>query len=145
MYEDIFEDEEQLSLGERIRDTQIAYTTPEALAEEGHPDRWSALVMVLMGDPTIVPWRTTPLEPELSKVQWYRHADGPVACYEVSLDGQPVLGARVTLTKSERLQVVATTDASGEACLLLPPDRPGKATLTVSGPDLLPVERTEKL
>jgi hypothetical protein len=144
-YEEIFEDGEQLSLGERIQMVQRAYTTPEALAEEGHPDRWSALVMVLMGDPTLVPWRATPRSPELSKVRWYSHTDGPVACYEISLDGRPVQGATVTLTRSGQLQIVAISDEAGEACLQLPRDRPGKASLTVSGPDLLPVETTQRL
>ena len=144
-YEAIFEEDEQLSLGELVRDIQIAYTTPEALAEEGHPDRWSALVMVLMGDPTIIPWRATPVAPELGKVDWYRHADGDVACYEVTMDGQPVQGATVTLTQGEQLQVVASSDKDGQACLLVPDDAPRKAVVTVSGPDLLPVERDQKL
>ncbi len=144
-YEELFEDSEQLSLGERILEVQHAYTTPEALAEEGHPDRWSALVMVLMGDPTIVPWRVTPATPELSEVKWYSHDDGPVGCYELSLDGQPVQGATVTLTKGDAFQVVATTDAAGEACLQVPAKSSGKATVTASGPDLLPVERKQRL
>lgn len=144
-FEEVFEDSEQLSLGERVQAVQASYTTPEALAEEGHPDRWSAMVMVLMGDPSMVPWRVTPRAPELGKVSWYRHADGEVGCYEVTLDGQPVQGAVVTWTHADDLQVVATTDAQGEACLLAPKGSPRKAALTVSGPDLLPVERDQKL
>ena len=144
-YEELFEDAAQLSLGERIQAIQASYTTPEALAEEGHPDRWSALVMVLMGDPTMVPWRATPSAPEVADVSWYRHTDGPVGCYEVTLDGRPVQGATVTWTQGDTLQVVAVTGPQGQACLQVPEDAPRKATLTVSGPDLLPVERSQKL
>ncbi len=144
-FEDIFEDDEQLTLGERIQGILNSYTTAEALAEEGHPDRWSNLVMVLMGDPTIVPWRTTPVEPEVSKVQWYRHDDGKVGCYEISVDGEPVQGATAAWTRGEKIHVVGRSGKDGRACLLVPEDAPAKADLTVSGPDLLPVERNQRL
>jgi len=144
-FDEIFEDDTQLSLGERIRDIQTTYTTPEALAEEGHPDRWSALVMVLMGDPTMVPWRVTPMETELGDVDWYRHEDGAVGCYEVTAGGATVQGATVTWTRGDELQVAARTNGKGVACLQVPKGAPRKAVVTVSGPDLLPVERDQKL
>ncbi len=144
-YEELFEDGLELSLGERIMQAQIAYTTPEALAEEGHPDRWTALVMILMGDPTIVPWVSTPLEAELSKVKWYSHADGPVGCYELLAGGQPVHGATVAWSKGEQLHVVATTDQHGEACLQVPADAPKKVALTASGAGIMPIEGSQKL
>jgi hypothetical protein len=144
-FEEILEDEQQLSLGERVQAIQTSYSTPEALGEEGHPDRWSALVMVLMGDPTMVPWRATPVAPDVGQVRWYRHDDGAVGCYELTLDGQPVQGATVSWTKADELQIVATSDGDGRACLQVPDGAPKRATLTVSGPDLLPVERDQKL
>ncbi len=144
-FEELFEADEQRSMGELVQFLQTTYTTEDALAEEGHPDRWSALVMVLMGDPTVVPWRTTPQEPELGKVQWYRHPDGDVACYDLTLDGGPVKGATISLSKGDELQVVDRTDADGRACLLVPGDAPRKGVVTASGPDLLPVERDQKL
>lgn len=144
-FEEIFDDELQLSLGERIMASHLAYTTPEALAEEGSPDRWTSLVMVLMGDPTIVPWRVTPAEPEVSKVTWYRHDDGPVGCHSVTLAGEPVQGATLSWYQADSMLRVATTNGQGEACLQVPDDASGELLFTVTGPDLLPVERTLRL
>ncbi len=144
-FEEIFEDEASLSIGERIQASHLGYTTADDLAEEGSPDRWTSLVMVLMGDPTIIPWRVTPREPEVSKVDWYRQDDAAVGCYTVQVGGEPVQGAVVSWYKSDSTLRVATTDARGEACLQVPDDAPGKVLLTVTGPDLLPVEKTQRL
>ncbi len=144
-YETLFEDQEQLTLGERMAATLREYSTPEQLEDEGGPDRWTNLVMVLMGDPTIVPWRSIPVEPDVQRVDWYRQEGSKVGCYTVELDGEPVQGAAVTWYKAGQLLRSATTGAQGQACLAVPKDAPKKVLLTVTGPDLLPVEKDQRL
>ncbi|MFH1469543.1 MAG: C25 family cysteine peptidase [Pseudomonadota bacterium] len=134
-----------LSLGERVAETQKVYTTPQILAAEGEPDRWSSLVMVLMGDPTLVPWRFTPVEPEVSDLQWYRWGEGRAGCVTIERDGVPVEGATMSWYHPRQLHLAATTGPAGRACIAVPEGAPDRVKVTITGPDLVPTGWQQKL
>ena len=117
-----------LTLGERVKRTQAAYTDAEALSEEGHPDRWTALTMVLMGDPTVVPWQGTPRSIEVEQLH-----DGGTRCFTAA----GVEGATMALLAEDGTLQVGTTDGQGRVCFA----DPGVSwRLTVTGAGVLPVE-----
>ena len=129
-FEDLYGDDQPgLSLGERVTRTQAAYTTAEALAEEGHPDRWTAFTMVLMGDPTVVPWQGLPRAVEVDQVH-----GGGTRCFTAR---GPVEGATMALLAEDGTLQVGTTDVDGQVCF---DDAHGSWTFTLTGAGVLPVE-----
>jgi hypothetical protein len=138
-YTRFFEEDPSLSMGRLVLDTQRSAFDPAALLVEGGLDRWAALTMVYMGDPTLIPWRGTPRVPEVEGLEAWVMEDGEnVACVEVTLDGDVLDGATASFYRKDAFLRVTTTDAQGQACAVLPDD-PGGWTVTVSGTGLVPV------
>lgn len=130
-FEDLYGDDQPgLELGQRVVQAQVAYTDPACLLEEGHPDRWTALTMVLMGDPTVVPWQGA-----LREVEVEQASDGDTLCF-TARGQRPATGATMALLSEEGLQV-GTTDATGRSCFEQPTS---DWRLTLTGLDLVPVE-----
>ncbi|MBN1337170.1 MAG: hypothetical protein JXB39_14515 [Deltaproteobacteria bacterium] len=139
LYTALFEDDPSLSLGALVRGAQAAAFDPAALLVEGSLDRFAALTMVLVGDPTLVPWRAVPREPEVAGPDPYLAQDGAdAACVEATLDGRALDGATVAFHGDGAFLRIAITDAGGRACAVLPDD-PGPWSVTVSGAGLVPV------
>jgi hypothetical protein len=144
-FDALFNDGMALSLGERVAEAERVYSTPLALASEGDPDRWASLVLDLMGDPSLVPWRFTPVEPQVSDLRWYRSGGGRAGCVTVERDGAPVEGATMSWLHGRALHLAATTGADGRACIAVPEEAPDRVKVTITGPDLVPVGWQQKL
>ena len=124
-------------LGPTVVDTLRTYSTEEALHTEANVDRWTNLVTVLLGDPTIPVWsaRPRPLELAVDPVGRCLGAEVTVT----TRDGAPAAGAVVTAYVPGELMMRATTDGEGVARLVADECLFEDAVITASGADYVPV------
>lgn len=112
---------------------------PEALHTLGHPDRWSQLVWVMLGDPAIRVWTDTA---RLVTVEVTDQQDCEWATLQVTSGGAPVAGATVTAYVPGELLLIGHTGASGEVALASGGCTLTGATVTVTGANVIPATLT---
>ena len=123
-------------LGSTVTEVLRGYSSEEAMHTEGNVDRWTNLVTVLLGDPTVPVWskRPRPLELTVDKVGTCEGAEVNVT----TRDGAPVANAVVTAFSPDELLLRAITDDEGVARLVVDDCLFEGATITASGPDYVP-------
>ena len=148
MFEGIFEEGTE-TIGEafnhgraRMRDIELVILGfPMAVNDD--TERWTQLIVILLGDPALRIWRDEAIEIGADVPQSYGPgyqelavtvtADGDTAA------GDPVAGATVVLSKPEDFLLRQETGADGTASFGFIPHGPETMTLAVTGPSLLPV------
>ena len=101
-------------------------------------DRYTQLVVVLLGCPALRMWPSRPLVATLAAPPTLAAGDALVA--EVSVGGEPVAGAVVTLYRQSELLLVTTSDEFGVARFRHDAPLWGSYDLTVSGAGVQPIE-----
>ncbi|MBN1945610.1 MAG: hypothetical protein JW797_08025 [Bradymonadales bacterium] len=108
---------------------------------DGHADRYTQFVVVLLGDPGIRMFRQMPRPLELELPDPFPAA-GELAVSVTDEDGEPVSAATVTLFRAGQLLLLQPTDDFGQATFDISGTPSGNLTVTASGPDLIPVQAT---
>jgi Peptidase family C25 len=127
----LYDDEAGLErLGLALQESLRAYSTQENLHAADHPDRWTQLVTVILGDPALAFWTERPLDPVVD-VQ----SNG---CERVTVSvrtpsGQPVAGAKVSGWVPGQWLGVVETDARGEASLVSQDCSASLSSIAVTG------------
>jgi hypothetical protein len=122
-------------LGEALQTALRDYSKPEWLQTYAHPDRWSQLVAVLLGDPAVPVWTGPARRGEIEQLDG---DDCSWATLRVTGDGVPVADAVVTAYRPGALLLIGLTDSSGEVGLATGECELTGATLTATGRDLVP-------
>ncbi len=127
---------EPTRLGPEIRDVLRDYSDQDAMHSEANVDRWTNLVTVLLGDPTLPVWsdRPRPLELTVDDVGRCEGAKATVT----TRDGVPVSGVRVTAFVRDELYLETRTDDEGVARLVTDGCLFEGALITASGPGYVP-------
>ncbi len=112
-----------------------------AATEQNYLDRWTYENYVLLGDPALALWSSTPraIVATVPASIAAGQRDVPVT---VTAGGTPVAGALVCLAKPGEDLVWGTTNASGQVTLAFLAPSAGTATLTVTGANLATHTRT---
>ncbi len=105
---------------------------------ELHEDRYTQLVVILLGDPALRTWRVRPRRAQVD-VTAEVPVDGPVAVSVKTASGTAVEGATVTVYQKNRVLRITATDEGGGAEFATLDAVPGPVLVTVSGLDLKPV------
>ncbi len=126
------------ALGAAFADSRLPF---DALTSTNTPERWTHMTSVLIGDPALTVWTTTPrsLEIALSDSLPLGEQSVPVT---VTSGGAPLAGATVCLLKTDEDYSRATTDAAGQAALPLTIKSGGSVELSVTAPNCQPLSRT---
>lgn len=127
---------EPTRLGPTVAKTLRTYSTDEALHSEANVDRWTNLVTVLLGDPTIPVWSERPRPLELTVAPVARCLGAEVTV--TTRDGTPAAGVVVTAFSPGELMLRATTDADGVARLVADECLFEGAVITASGGNYVP-------
>jgi hypothetical protein len=125
-----------IRLGSTVTEVLRGYSSEEAMHTEANVDRWTNLVTVLLGDPTVPVWSTRPRPLELA-VDKVGTCEG-VEVAVTTRDGAPVASAVVTAFSPDELLLRAITDDEGVARLVVDDCLFEGATITASGPDYVP-------
>lgn len=105
------------------------------LTEANYVDRWTFENYTLLGDPTLPIWTGVPATVAVSGAAGLN--PGPQSLnYTVTVEGTPVAGALVCLSKDGEDHVYGTTDVLGQVTLDFLPVSPGTAVMTVTGENL---------
>ncbi len=103
--------------------------------------RWMEQSVLLLGDPELHMWTGTPRTLTVSAPATFSLSDTSIAV-TVSVQGQPLKGARVTAYKANDAYRSVTTDVTGLARLSFRIDSLGTIALTVTGYDCRPYQAT---
>jgi len=126
-------------------------TIGEAFAKQKYPflgssspdnvNRWTELVLLLLGDPDLHIWTARPRTLIVGAPGSLSLGDSTVAVH-VAIGATALAGASVTAYKSGDDFESGITDAAGNVTLSFRPDNVGSLTLTVTGYDCRPVQRS---
>ncbi len=121
----------------RMRDIDLTILGfPMAVNDD--TERWTQLIVILLGDPALRIWRDEAIEIEADHPQSY----GPgyqELTVTVTRSGDTVAGATVVLSKPGDFLLREETGADGSATFEFIPYGPDTLSLAVTGPSLLPV------
>ncbi|HTM57389.1 MAG TPA: C25 family cysteine peptidase [Candidatus Udaeobacter sp.] len=104
-------------------------------------NRWTELVLLLLGDPSLKVWTGRPRTLTVTSPDSVHLGDSTITVH-VSIGATAFANAQVTAYKAGDDFATAVTNASGDVTLPFRPDSLGGITLTVSGYDCRPVQRT---
>jgi len=128
--------------GDVVQEARVTFSTPEALGQALHPDRWTQLVLSILGDPATLLWREQPRPLALSYAA--ERVAGGVRVVAWALDEQvalPPAGVRITLSAPGAHLVTGLADDEGRVqfeLLGVAPDEP--LWLNAHGPRHTPAE-----
>ena len=106
-------------------------------SSDDNPHRWTQLSLILLGDPSLAFWTGVPAALTVSHAATFPLGGGSFLV-TVARAGQPVTGARVTLSKDGDEYASAVTSSFGQAAVPFHPDLTGTFTVGVTVPDCLP-------
>ncbi len=103
--------------------------------------RYTQFVLILLGDPGLRMWRTRPV-PAVLGAPSQTSAAAPLHVTVVTGAAVPAPGVTVSVYQAGATLLVGRSDASGEVVFPAGHLRAGSATVTASGRDIAPIERT---
>jgi hypothetical protein len=102
-------------------------------------ERWTQLVVILLGDPSMAVWGSSCREISVESPEDYTAGYNEMTVRVVTASNrEPVEGATAVLHKPGDFLIRLETDAAGTAVFHFVPYGPADMTLTVTGPDMLP-------
>lgn len=119
-------------IGDLVVEGLRTYSSPATLATRDHPDRWTNIVLVLLGDPTLRLWTRPPVRPQLAGTA----DETGVRIVVTGPDGAPLPGLTVAAYRTGERLHRTETDAEGRAALGFAVPASGPYDITVSGSDV---------
>lgn len=126
-------------IGAALQTALREYSKVEWLQTYAHPDRWSNLVSVLLGDPAVKVWTGRARDIEVDLVDG---DDCSWVTLAVRADGAPAAGVVATAYRPGELLLVGSTNDAGEVSLATDECALSGTMLTVSGRDIVPFAQT---
>ncbi|MCP4548300.1 MAG: T9SS type A sorting domain-containing protein [bacterium] len=124
-FESLFADSTQLG---EVFEHSRRHWSHLALAEGSH--RWTQMIYVLIGDPTINIWEETPRTLSVALTEPF-DLDSESLSLLVTTGGEPVENAKIIAAKAGEDRAVGYTDAAGTAVLDINADSVGKLEINI--------------
>lgn len=125
-------------LGNLFSKARVNFTNDEDMHAFEHQDRYTALVMVVFGEPEMPIWIDEPTIMDVSMPKGLRFGKNRFRV-KVEAEGRPLAGARLTIFRSGEFLYRGKTNSQGVAEICLSTDTAGNVDIGITAFQALPV------